>query len=793
MKKLLAIILTIAMMLSLMVVVPMAAEEGDVVYLDIVNHDFEADEAGTTGNAITGWTAAETSTAVVKGISGFGGSKGIEEARDAANAISQIIEIPADLSAEIDKYSWSFEARTLYATYLKVQMLNAEQSVLATGDFNSFDSRSWSAYTAKFDITDTVAEVELPKYMKITLSLHAGQGGAFDDIRISATRLPDRDIQFGDPIKFPLVNRGFEASAVGDSSVLGAASSIAGWEGTSNSAGWTVGLDGNGKFISGGKTTKIKQTVELSEGLASLLGAYNWTFTAKVVYCVYMDVTLYNADKSQSVTTSLNTFDGRNGAFHTVTLDLTEAFSKMKNAKYVELAFWGHGNGLNSYYDIDIRGEVKPLSASMIANSNFEEVDENGALVNWEFANVGEATQSDLVFSNASEAMEGTGYIKLPAGGRAETQIDTVVPGKAYVLEVSYKQLGSDAFITVEDIANSYNKLTEVAVGAATGTTEADMVWNTYKYFFVVPATANKGIFLRLRNGFDENAAYYDRIVLSEVNGFDKDELIINGNFDINYGSGSTTLIGSFQPHNGAPATIVAAADGILHTGAGVAAIARVNVNDYDYVNQKNFGYKFTVEFDYGGGGIPGMWFRARFADGTEVSQDVAFVRRNNTDPVPDNLDPKTQMDVILWQKQIITYDLTWMTQSTTSPVVGIDIQLKGGGVEAKWDDASLRCLRDDIDIVNADGNERTGIITESAGTYKVVINKLTPEDAGALAWVCVYNVDANGVKRLVKAVNGAADADVKVENLDTVSGQTVVKAFILGSNMEWYAAEEIK
>ena len=330
-------------------------------------------------------------------------------------------------------------------------------------------------------------------------------------------------------------------------------------------------------------------------------------------------------------------------------------------------------------------------------------------------------------------------------------------------------------------------------LGGATGTTEADLIWNKYMFAFVAPEITNGGILIRLRNGSDENPAYYDRVVLKEAANFDKDELLVNGDFNINYGAGATTLVGSFQPHAGTPDMIVTQGDGVLHTGKNVIAIARVDVDEYDYANGKNYGYTFVVDFDYGGGGIPGLWVRARFADGTEVSQDVAFVRRNSTDPVPDNLDPKTQMDVILWVKQTITYDLTWITQSTTSPVVGIDIQLKGGGVEAKWDNASLRAVRGDIDLVDANGNEITGFITEEGVTIKPDISNFSTEDAGVTLWLCMYEVDKGGVTRLVNAVCGPINSELKFEGVSTVAGATVVKAIVLGSDMNYLLSETVK
>lgn len=186
MKKLLAMVLAMAMLLTMMAVMPVSAD--DAIYLDIENHDFEADEHGTTAGSITGWSTTGTA-ALVKATSEFGGTNGIHEAKGVENALTQTVEIPDNLSATAKKYNWSLSIKTVYVIYADVVVMDAESNILASKTYDSFDKRGWSPYDAEFDITATVTGATNPKYIKISLYLH-NNGGAFDDVRLSAAPIP---------------------------------------------------------------------------------------------------------------------------------------------------------------------------------------------------------------------------------------------------------------------------------------------------------------------------------------------------------------------------------------------------------------------------------------------------------------------------------------------------------------------------------------------------------------------------------------------------------------------------
>ena len=191
MKKVLALVMTVAMLFSLAVIMPVSADVlEEQIFLDIENASFEMDEAGKT---ITGWTkgyeeaeGAVTYEIIVGGDGVAKGEKclGIAGGNGGNKWISQEIEIPAETAAIMNEYNWFFKTYNTYCTIMKLEVYGAEGTTPVKASIDDFNDRKGSLHESILDITSYIAAVENPTKIKIELGAHVNNGGKYDDIRI---------------------------------------------------------------------------------------------------------------------------------------------------------------------------------------------------------------------------------------------------------------------------------------------------------------------------------------------------------------------------------------------------------------------------------------------------------------------------------------------------------------------------------------------------------------------------------------------------------------------------------
>lgn len=189
MKKVLALVMTVAMLFSLAVIMPVSADGlEEQVFLDIENYSFEADAPGKT---ITGWTKGyeEAEGAVTwdvkNGTGTTDGSQmiGIASGNGGNKWLSQEVEIPAELSANMNEYKWYFKNYNTYCTYLKLKVYSATVTEPEEISLNDFDFRAAAVHETSLDITPYIAAVENPTKLYIAIGMH-NNGGTYDNIRI---------------------------------------------------------------------------------------------------------------------------------------------------------------------------------------------------------------------------------------------------------------------------------------------------------------------------------------------------------------------------------------------------------------------------------------------------------------------------------------------------------------------------------------------------------------------------------------------------------------------------------
>ncbi len=436
----------------------------------------------------------------------------------------------------------------------------------------------------------------------------------------------------------------------------------------------------------------LSQEIAIPATVAPYMDKYVWTFRNDNTYCTYLKVTLY-AEGADPVEMAFNDFDKRAAAVHESAIDITSAMTALENPTKVKIEIAAHNNG-GTFDSLRLFGTIPQATEeeSLVPNSSFENVTE-GVVDNWVFANVGEET---VLVSDAEKAYIGTNSIKLPGTtmSRADITLSDLEAGRAYLLQLKYKQLGNDAFVTVES-QTDYEKLVETGIGAATGTTDEDLKWGTFKTIFVLDETDVDGVMLRLRNGGDENPVCYDQIVVRKLTNYNPENLILNGDFEVSYGSEQTNFAVWKNENTACQATSVETANGYIANmpGSTSSLIQSVKTPFYSAELNKNYNYVLTYRMNYNNGGFPGIWVRVRFEDGTSVEQTVSVVRS-----AADLTDVKTQNVATLWQWNDMTYDLSWLAQSSKSPIQYIDVRLISGGSGCQYDDIVLKATVPEAD-----------------------------------------------------------------------------------------------
>ena len=190
MKKIMAIALTVAMLLTCFIAMPVSADNlPGVVNLNIVNPSFEEDEVGAT--TFTGWTKNYTATDNVWSVEA-GGVNGSNRISVKANTkftdiwLSQVVEIPAEIAPYMDSYSWFFKNYNTYCTVIKIKLYGADGTNYVEKSFDDFNLRKGDSHEAIINITSAMTAVANPTKVEIAINAHRN-GNSYDQIELFGT------------------------------------------------------------------------------------------------------------------------------------------------------------------------------------------------------------------------------------------------------------------------------------------------------------------------------------------------------------------------------------------------------------------------------------------------------------------------------------------------------------------------------------------------------------------------------------------------------------------------------
>ncbi|MBR5218132.1 MAG: carbohydrate binding domain-containing protein [Clostridia bacterium] len=387
-----------------------------------------------------------------------------------------------------------------------------DETLPATGQ-GALQNTPWSTYRKLIRVSDAM------DIIRVSLRAHPWNTGV-DGVMFDNVRLVKMDVATEENY---IVNPGFEYDRSGETAISGFDTTGEVYVAEPSETAEYTSTDKNGKKVaraygSDGAPAGISQTVSIdsAEKVYENHTDYSWHLTFddfQSGYGTTVEITIQGAS-GQSVSESLVTGydltadDSNNVAdgmyrYNICLNELADTLGQPVKKITVELTTEGEG----AWDNIRLIPVYTP-DGNYALNPGFEQL-ENGNPVSWSFAltTAGEALKTD------GGGTEGTNYIVLSQMARADGSIPGTVlhaPGE-YNLTFDYKQLGTDGFIKIEDLANG-STVFECSMGEATGTDEENLEWREFTCTFTLTAAHSNGIRLLMRNGADGNLCYYDNI-----------------------------------------------------------------------------------------------------------------------------------------------------------------------------------------------------------------------------------------------------------------------------------------
>lgn len=453
--------------------------------------------------------------------------------------------------------------------------------------------------------------------------------------------------------------------------------------------------------------------------------------------------------------------------------------------------------------------EVSTGENNMLINASFENVVDGNldswTVVDYDYELASLCTSEEKVIPDGSNAIKLTniqGVMVNDApksyGGMVKQNV-TLEKGKYYQLKYKYVAAAAgSALITISNTSGWAKLLEETA--------PATSVWTFGKKWIKAEEDMVAEIAMRCHPDLEGAAVYYDDITLIEAVDPDTDNLVFNGSFEVD-SNGDTIITGWKQMHASDlyaiknSAQMGAAADGkymIQHGTGSVATDAvlaqTVEINNYDYENMKNYDYELGFSIGYLWGGYPTVYVDYYFEDDANNFTNRIIMRRSQAEMDQFTAAPEQLNDVYYLlapsQSAHVTFNLGDYYGDITSPLKSIRIRLDVQNWGAAYDNVTLRCLDNinTVEIIDANGNAIDSITTNAAAAYTAKATYYGA-DAGAMSYIAVYTKDANGVLRLAKVANatltsGVANTNATLSGVNAVAGTTVVKAFILGTEI---------
>ncbi len=356
--------------------------------------------------------------------------------------------------------------------------------------------------------------------LRVSLRAHPWSTGA-EGVMYDNVRLVKMDV---DEEKNYIVNPGFEYSKSGDTEIVGWNSVQGGaYVAEPSAVAEYASTDGGKNAVRVYNTNEntaagISQTVTIEGG--------EDVYTDPTNYSWHLTFDSYESGSTTAVTVTVNTASGQSasntwetgydlyaddsnnigGGMYRHNICLNDLAAELTGAvKKITVQFTTYGEGV---WDNIRLIPVHTPGGNYALNPGFEDVTDGIPAV-WTFANT---TAAQALITDGG-GTEGTNYIALSEMARADGAIPGTVinaPGE-YILSFDYKQLGTDGFIKIEDLANG-STVFSTSMGEATGTDEENLQWQEFSCTFTLTTEHSNGIRLMMRNGSDENLCYYDNI-----------------------------------------------------------------------------------------------------------------------------------------------------------------------------------------------------------------------------------------------------------------------------------------
>ncbi|MBR5218545.1 MAG: hypothetical protein IKV89_02325 [Clostridia bacterium] len=692
-----------------------------------------------------------------------------------------------------------------------------------------------------FNITELVDSLSsATKTIKITMQSPGEL--CVDNIKLVPTYNANKPAK---PINIPIVNASFEADPT--NTEVTATTGLTGWTADEGTTKWVV-KESDGTYLiptsgskmiyypKGAANTSLRQEIAIpkdADYYANVID-YNFKLTYSAYYIGLVDIVVKNYDKTAIASTTFSNY-GIGHTYKTVefSFDVTEAMLKVGKPAYVELVLRANSTDHESGFDnISLKAikkaPVTDAAQSLLLNGDFEVAEEDGTVSNWTPQYDAETNLYEFV-NNVDIAPGGYNCVKLVSGevdgavkGGILYQDIAVEEGKWYKISFKYRTPDSSALVDVSytsDWSQIYSRIFAESDGNDKVIDWSAASWLDASAIFKSTRTATMRVALRCYPG--REGVCYENVSLTE---WEVDEskltqagnLLVNGSFE-EEALGAYGFIGWDETGSASSITVeeARARDGVKVMKHGFDTVSqKVAITDYDNINNKNYGY--SLDFSYGSynGGNLTVKFELVFEDETQ-NQTVQFddfraLAAGGATNAPDGItndkgevaDPLKHFPhkVLNATPADISIDITAYTTKTTSPLKSINIIMPPCGTACYLDDFKLYKNNNEntIEILDADGNAVVDVVDATGVSYTAKAKYYGAVDA--MAYIAVYTKDSNGILRLSKVTSaaiakgvGVENSEATLDNVDTVDGTTIVKAFLWNEDMVSVAGKSIE
>ncbi len=817
MKKFLATLLAVMMVVSLVTAAPVLAEDESIEKVNLlVNGDFEATGDELDSTEITGWTNTSEENPFVlvangagKAVMALNDSNGDQSGTDMPETqMSQTITIDTQADWYKNYMDWTFElsydgynaSRSTGATFY-ITFVNADDEISTMTYADGDAGENYWAWSNRYFSLDTQKKNMSAKPIKsITVEVHAGTARwnrtTLDNIVLSAVYAPMGE---GDMANNLLINGNFEAE--GDE------------VDSTEITGWTNLNPENEYFLiehEGGKAIKalndsngdqsgedlpnaeLEQTVTIDKNAEWYTDYENWGFVISADganqgrHPLASIVVTFTYASGETLEKEYLPVDNGNGywAWDNRSYDLTEqSRSVVKPVTAITVKFNSRWRWYWSAFDnVSLNPVYLPVvkDEGIDINGNFERIDEEGALECWTFFNTLQA--SALITEDAYGSREGENYILFTGIENEVAMLEYAAqPGATYLFEVYYKS----------DTANAakiqiYDHRERVA-SYQTTKPEASELWKKASIITTVPATdVDPVIRIQIGNMIPEATVMFDSAKLFLLDTKDYNNLFANSTFELNTAKGTE----GENIANWVGGNAVKLVTDFAHSGKNALAVrqgnnAKVGVVMYDRSEED---LKNAETYNLG------VWFNNSNVDSTPSVRVTYYVVTPNGSFASAGEGASyilTPNEADVWQFENIS--LTVPERCTY-----IMFDFFAGTGWTRYDDLSLTKAKTGVQFKDADGRAVTELSEDSTSYTAYVSYAAEDAESTARAYVAHYEKDATGdltliaIKALTLNASGMAEA-LTLDNVNVTKDTTVVKAFVWDANIGAAAATTIE